>query len=128
MWHSCMSALTRQYNFETICRCHYGPFSYCKCSSFNTGHIVNAIKLINTKSTDKSIIYHSLSSCAPLFSRLENYCCLSIKVSRFAEIFCSTQKHRCMTIMAAGVHYTRYFRFVRDTRLFGDWECIHVSS
>ena len=73
------------------------------------GPIVHAVDFIDAKPLHHAVFAHFKPAAAAFFGRLKDHRNGSIKIACFGEIFCSSQKHGRVAIMAAGMHHTGGF-------------------
>jgi len=89
---------------------------------------MHAVDLLDAKTVHQPVLDHRNGARAAFFRRLKDHDRLAREIARLREIARGTQKHRGMTVMAAGVHQAFRFGGVRQVGRFLDRQGIHVGA
>ena len=98
------------------------------CPDRDTGAVMEAIDLINSEPVDQPVIDHRLGACATFLCRLEDQNDVAVEVPRLTQVFRGAQQHRCMPIMAAGMHRAGGFRGIVEPRFLMDRQRGHIGA
>ena len=69
--------------------------------------IVHAVDLLDTPAVHQPVIDHRLAAGAALLGRLEDDDGGAVEVARLGQVLGGAEQHRCVAVMAAGVHLAR---------------------
>ena len=109
MRHSRMRSPAFNKNLKIIPSGHNRPRTNCKFSNFDTRDIMHSIDFIHWEQLKQAVCNHLFTATFTFLSRLKYELNRTIKIFSFRKIFCCTQKHCCMTIVATSMHHARVF-------------------
>ena len=94
----------------------------------NARTVVHAVDLLDTETVHQPVLDHRGRARAALFGGLEDHDGIAGEIPRLGEITGSTEQHRGVAVMAAGVHHAGRLRGVRQIGLLLDRQRIHVGA
>src|SRR5262249_21690656 len=113
---------------ERIGRRHHWPGPYAESAERHARIVVHSVDLADAEAIHQAAIDHFPAATAALFRRLDDHHCSTGKVARLGEIARRTEKHGCMPVVTAGVHFAGHRGLVRNVVRFLDRQRIHVGA
>ena len=123
-----MAALPGQRDVELIRRSQQRALADCEMPGGVAGHIVHAVNLIDIPTVHQPLLNHDIATAAAFLGGLEDQHDAAIEIARLRKVLCSTQQHRRMPIMAAGMHFAGGLRGIGQPRRFHDRQRIHIGA
>ena len=89
---------------------------------------MHAIDLLDAEPVHQPVLDHRGGACTALLGRLEDHDCVAGEIPGLGQIPRCAQKHRGVTVMAAGVHQARGLGGVGQIGCLLDRQRVHVGA
>src|SRR5207253_2685249 len=93
---------------DAIGRSHYGARAQGKFADRQAWEIMHPVDFFNAEALHEPVANHGPAPCPTLFGGLEDHHRGTGKIACLSEIASRAQQHRGMTVMATGMHLSRY--------------------
>src|SRR5579864_218438 len=89
--------------------------------------IVHAKDRVAGEAVEQPVGDHRFGAAEPFLGRLEDEMHGAVEILGRGEVFGRAQQHRCVTVMAAGVHLAAVLRAMREAVGFEDRQAVHIG-
>jgi hypothetical protein len=123
-----MTAASSQDAIEPVGRRHDRAGPRLRMADGQVGPVMQRVDCITRKSVEQALLQHHAGATATFFRRLEDEMHRPVETPRACEMACGTEQHRGVAVVTATMMYTGMPTGVREVRLLGDRERVHVST
>ena len=97
-------------------------------SGFDARHIMQAIHRVAGEQVEQAVIDHGFRAGFAFFRRLEDEMQHAVEALTFRQVAGGAQQHRCMSVMAAGMHFAVMHGTVVEGVFLLDKQGVHVGA
>ncbi len=129
--HGRVAAVAADGDFEGTGAGHHRPRHYRHLADGDPRPVVQAIDGFHRELIEQPVLDHHVGAGFRLLSRLEDEADGSVKVQRvlvLGEVTRGAEQQRRVSVMAAGVHFPRMPRAIREAVLLIDRQRVHVGA
>ena len=123
-----MAAESLDLDVDRVGRGHHGTGADGKGADGNSGAVVHAIDLLDAEPVHQPVLDHGVGARTALLGRLEDHDRVTGEIPGLGEIPRCTQKHRGVTVMAAGMHQAGRLGGMGHVGRFLDRQRVHVRA
>ena len=123
-----MAALAGHDDLEFIGRGQQRPGPDRKFARGQTGHVVQAIDLLDAPPVHQPILAHGLAARAAFLGGLEDQHHGAIEIPRLGQVFRGPEQDRGVPVMTTGMHLARNGRGIVHPRCLVDRQRVHVGA
>ena len=123
-----MGAVSQDADVEGVQGCHHGACPRGESTGLESGPVVHAENGVHRESTEQPRVQHLFGAAGGFFGRLEDEAHRAGEIAVLGQVAGSTQQHRGVAIVAAGVHLPGMFRAVGERIRFFHRKGVHVRA
>ena len=123
-----MAALAFDVHHDVFARGHGRALAQQQLALAKAGHVVHGKNRIARKTLKQAVFHHLARAAQAFLGRLKNQVQGSVKCCAACQVFCRSQQHGGVAVVAAGVHQAGVAAGVGQPGCLVDGQRIHIGA